>query len=146
LQCSNSFENSYTLDFSGKPNERYYTYTDITDFAFSVPTERPSSNAVFSEGLTSHENTVIALSGQAIKQGEEEVYYNISRGPNPVANITPPILALVQDSFLVFSARDVGVAVHETTRSWNDFLKDFVTPEAYQELLAMSKRGASGVS
>jgi hypothetical protein len=140
LQCSNSFENSYTLDFSGKSNERYFTYTDITDFAFSVPTERPSSNAVFSEGLTSNENTVISLSGQAIKQGEEEVYYNVSRGPTTVVNGTPPVLALVQDSFLVFSARDGGVAVHETTRSWNKFLQEFVSPEAYQELLAMSKR------
>jgi hypothetical protein len=105
-----------------------------------IPTERPASNAVFSEGLTSNENTVIYLSGQAIKQGEEEVYCNTSRGPGTVVNGTAPILGLVQDSFLVFSIRDGGVAVHETTRSWNEFLKNFVSPEAYEELRAMTRR------
>jgi hypothetical protein len=98
------------------------------------------SNAVFSEVLTSTENTVISLSGQAIRQGAEEVYYNVSRGTDFVQNLTPPILCLVSDTFLVFSARDGGIAVHETTRSWNNFLKDFVTPEAYQELLGMKGR------
>jgi hypothetical protein len=77
LQCSDEFENSYMLHFSGKNGERYYTPTDITNFAFSVPVEIPSTNALFADGANSTQNTVISLAGNAITQGEEECYHNV---------------------------------------------------------------------
>jgi hypothetical protein len=137
LQCSNSFENSYTLDFSGREDERFYTYTDITDFAFSVPTERPVSNAIFSEGLHFTQPLTVSLRGASIHQGEEEVYYNVSHNGELQVNRCPPVLCLVQDGFLVFSAQNGGTATHETTVSWNDWYRSYVTPEIYERMKAM---------
>jgi hypothetical protein len=99
LQCSDEFENSYMVNVSGRLSERYYTPTDITNFAFSIPIEIPSTNALFAEGANSTQNAIIALTGNAIIQGEEECYHNVSETNVELVNKTPPILCLVSNTF-----------------------------------------------
>jgi hypothetical protein len=89
FQCSDSFENSYMVDFSGKIGERFYTHTDIPDFAFVQRLDAPHKDSLFSEGAQSNQNTVIALSGKSTTQGEEEAYHNISEGNVEIQNRTP---------------------------------------------------------
>jgi hypothetical protein len=125
------------IDFSGKNGEQFYTNTDITSFAFSVPVEIPSSNAFFAEGANSRNNTVIALSGDAIKQGEEEVYHNISETDMEIVNKTAPIFVAVSNSFWFFKVDKDGngECKYEINRSWNRFFVDNF-PELLREMVA----------
>jgi hypothetical protein len=137
LQCCNDFENAYMVDYSGKKDERYYTHTDITSFAHSIPIEIPNSDALFSEGVNSTSNTVIALTGNAIVQGEEEVYGNIARGDGVLVNRTPPILVAVSKTFWVFgvdAATGRGTCEYEISKSWNEFFRQRC-PALYQQFM-----------
>ncbi|GHU20178.1 hypothetical protein FACS189472_11090 [Alphaproteobacteria bacterium] len=138
LQCSNQFENSYMVNYSGKKHERYYTHTDITNFAHSIPIEIPSTNAFFAGGANSTSNTVISLTGNAITQGEEEVYNDISRGDGILVNRTPPIFVAVSNTFIVFGIDPQTGAQkchYEINLGWNEFFQRYY-PELYAQFMA----------
>jgi hypothetical protein len=137
LQCIESFETSYQVDFSGKLGERFYTHTDITNFCITLPLEIPNPNALFAEGAHSNQNTVISLTGNAIKQGEEEVYHNISETNVEVYNKTCPTLCLVSNTFWVFSiSADTGLGEchYEINKSWNQFFAQYY-PDLYAQMM-----------
>jgi hypothetical protein len=126
LQCSEEFENSYMINFSYKLGEWYFTPTNITNFASSVPVEIPSTNALFSEGANSTQNTVISLAGNAITQGEEECYHNISETNVEVISRTPPVLCLVSNTFWVFKTNaQTGdeECIYEINKGFNEFFQ-----------------------
>jgi hypothetical protein len=137
LQCSNQFGNSYLVNYSGKRDERYYTHTDITNFVHTVPIEIPSSNSFFCEGVNSTSNTVIALTADAIKQGEEEVYANVARDDGYLANNAPPIFVAISNTFWCFYLDDRGVPVceYDINNGWNQFFQRRF-PALYQQLMA----------
>jgi hypothetical protein len=138
LQCTESFENSYMLDFSGKPNERFFTHSDDTSFAFSFPVIRPSTNALLTEGANSNQNTVIALIADVIRQGEEQVYHNISREDGLIPNTTPPIFVVVSESFWSFcidTSTRTQVCKYEINTPFNRFLQREY-PGVYNHYLA----------
>jgi hypothetical protein len=145
LNCSESFENNFMVDYSGAPNERYFTHTDITDFALTFPLEVPSANALFANGAHSTQNTVISLTGNCIKQGIEEVYHNISQGNIEVINKTPPILCLVSNTFWTFGINPLtGEASYhyEINPDWNLYFQTYY-PELYNRLLAQMNNGTA---
>jgi hypothetical protein len=136
LQCANEFENSYMVDYSGKREERYFTHTDITSFAHSIPIEIPSTDAFFAEGANSTSNTVISLTGDAIRQGEEEVYGNIALDDGILHNKTPPIFIAVSNTFWVFGVdpqTGAGRVNYEINSSWNQFFQRYY-PALYIQL------------
>jgi hypothetical protein len=114
------------LKFSGKAGERYFTPTVVTNFAFSIPIEIPSTNAFFSEGANSVNNTVISLSGDCIKQ-DEEVYHNISETNDLEVNKTAPILCAVSNTFFAFTVgpNGRGDCKYEINKSWNQFYNEY---------------------
>jgi hypothetical protein len=118
------------LKYSGKKGERFFTPTDITNFAFSIPIEIPSTNAFFSEGVNSVNNTVISISGDCIKQ-DEEVYYNVSETDVAEANKTAPILCAVSNTFFAFTVGENGRGdcKYEINKSWNQFFAEYYPGE-----------------
>jgi hypothetical protein len=136
LQCSEEFENSYCVDYSGKLGERFWMYTSLTDFVFTVSLEIPNTNALFAEGAHSNQNTVIGLTANALKQGEEEVYHNISEGNMEIANKTPPLLAFTCNTFWVYGidpSTGEPFCHYEINKGWNEFFKSY-RPDIYNRM------------
>jgi hypothetical protein len=137
LQCTQAFENSYQIKYSGVTGERYFTPTDVTDFAFSVPVDIPNTNSLLSDGANSRQNTVISLTGNAIEQKEtdkvaEGVYYNVEEDPTTgketTPNVTAPILILISNAFWCFSVApnsDTPHCTYETNKSFSEFCEQY---------------------
>jgi hypothetical protein len=126
------------ISFSGKLGERYFTLADIINFAFSVPVEIPSTNALFAEGANSTQNTVISLTGNAFIQGEEECYHNVSETNVEVINRTLPVLCLVSNTFWVFKTNPRtgdGECVCEINKGFNEFFQ-LNFPDLYARMAA----------
>jgi hypothetical protein len=98
--------------------------------------ERQSSNAFFSDPVNSS-NETIQLTGSPQTQGMNgDVYYYINAENDTTEdpahkNGTPPILAIVSDTFWFFSVGQRGV--YEKAVDWNEcFRKNF--PETFTRL------------
>jgi hypothetical protein len=145
FSCTENFENSILLKYGVNDDNKYYTYTDVTNFAMSIPIAIPCTNAFFEEGANSAQNTVISLSGKPEKETENP-YYNISE-TNPATgelvnretkNTTPPILVLVSNTFFAFSVNNEGwgECKYETNKSWNQFFAAYYPQHMVSDLAA----------
>jgi hypothetical protein len=152
LQCTESFEQSYTSPPSYISPTRDRSLCDNTDFVFVIPLERQSANAFFFDGVNSR-NETISLRGNLLNYTEPDgastiidTYYILNRNdqiPNGTTipakiNTAAPIIALVSDSFFIFQT---GKKAHyETTQTWNEL---FATrfPALYNQLVQTYNSG-----
>jgi hypothetical protein len=128
LTPTQSFENSYLKKVCPTFPIRQRCTSDDTDFLFIFNLERQSSNAFFSDPVNSS-NETIQLTGAPQNQtidGDVYYYLNAENDTDPVYNNTPPILAIVSDSFWFFSTG--RPAEYEKAATWNEvFAKHFPT-------------------
>jgi hypothetical protein len=123
LTPTESFENSYLSKVNMLPPGRERCRADDTDFLFLFNLERQSSNAFFSDPVDSS-NETIQLTGSPQAQGfAGDTYYYLARESETADNVvnhTCPVLAIVSDSFWLFSANQR--AVYEINSGWNEAL------------------------
>jgi hypothetical protein len=131
-----SFENSYLKQVCPDFPIRQRCNEDDTDFILLFNLERQSTNAFFCDPVNSS-NETIQLTGSPQKQGiNGDVYYylnaeNETADDDAHKNKTPPILAVVSDTFWFFSLGQR--AVYEKAMGWNECLaKHF--PEVLKRL------------
>jgi hypothetical protein len=103
--------------------------SDNTDFVFILPVERQSANAFFFDGLDSGpdtENITITWKFIVNKNNNKiDTYSILNRNDNKAItpesyNKTPPILALITDTFGLFTSKNGGSVEYNTKESWND--------------------------
>jgi hypothetical protein len=143
FSCTENFENSILLKYGTGDSNKFFTYTDVTNFAFSIPISIPCTNSFFEEGANSAQNTVISLTGKPISESENP-YYNISdtnpttgKQANPeMKNQTAPILVLVSNTFFAFSVNNEGWGEcrYETNKSWNQFFAQYYPDVVLEDL------------
>jgi hypothetical protein len=143
LPPTQSFENSYLKKVNGVKPYRQRCTEDDTDFIMLFNLERQSSNAFFSDPVNSS-NETISLTGYPQVQGTGEegsagsdIYYYINKeGEREIINKAQPILAIVSDTFWLFSTGQR--ATYEIALSWNETLaKNF--PEVFSRLAQTSQ-------
>jgi hypothetical protein len=126
LQCTESLEQSITSPPSYLRPVRDRSMSDNTDFIFVIPLERASANAFFFDGKDSGADTeTVTISGKFIrdKNGQTiDTYALLNRHDDAVNeasyNRTPPIVALVSDTFWLFTSHNGGVVEYNTKESW----------------------------
>jgi hypothetical protein len=140
-----SFENSYLKKVCPYCPMRQCSSEDDTDFLMIFNLERQSANAFFADPVNStNESITLTGSPQAqgignfnTKEGGGDVYYYLNSGDQrddvpELHNHTAPILAVVSDTFWLFTTTDRPV--YETATSWNDNLaKNF--PDIFNRLI-----------
>jgi hypothetical protein len=143
LPPTESFECSYLKKACPYFPMRQRCQEDDTDFLLIFNLERQSSNAFFSDPVNSA-NESITLTGSPQSQGMGDstaktggdVYYYLNSENDRVddeahKNHTAPILAVVSDTFWLFSTKDRPI--YEIGLSWNECLaKNY--PEVLQRL------------
>jgi hypothetical protein len=142
LPPTQSFENSYLKKVQSIKPYRQRCTEDDTDFIMLFNLERQSSNAFFSDPVNSA-NETISLTGYPQVQGTGEVgspgsdvYYYINKeNEGEVINKAQPILAIVSDTFWLFSTGQR--ATYEIALSWNETLAKKY-PEVYARLAGSS--------
>jgi hypothetical protein len=132
LAPTESFEISYLKKVCPYFPARQRSQSDDTDFLLIFNLERQSSNAFFSDPVnSSNESVTLTGSPQAQGMGDwdtktgGDVYYYLNDeqdGTDDDAhkNHTCPILAVVSDTFWLFSATDRPT--YEIGMSWNECL------------------------
>jgi hypothetical protein len=138
-----SFENSYLKKVCPYFPYRQRSEEDDTDFLMIFNLERQSANAFFADPVNSA-NESIALTGSpqsqgmgnaATRAGGGDVYYYLNaenENDEEQHNHTAPILAVVSDTFWLFSSSEKPQ--YETSTSWNDTLQKSY-PEIFQRLM-----------
>ncbi|GHU19232.1 hypothetical protein FACS189472_08720 [Alphaproteobacteria bacterium] len=127
-----SFENSYLKKTCPYYPMRQRCSEDDTDFLMIFNLERQSSNAFFSDPVNSS-NESITLTGSPQVQGIQDAehktggdtYYYLNAEDDQVDdeahhNHTAPILAIVSDTFWLFTTTDRPV--YEISAGWNETL------------------------
>ncbi|GHU20318.1 hypothetical protein FACS189472_11450 [Alphaproteobacteria bacterium] len=127
-----SFENSYLKKVCPYYPARQRCSEDDTDFLMIFNLERQSSNAFFADPVNSS-NESITLTGSPQSQGVGDyaahkggdVYYylnaeNDTTDDEAHKNHTAPILAIVSDSFWLFTTTDRPT--YEIATGWNETL------------------------
>jgi hypothetical protein len=138
LEPSESFENSYMNKACTIAPMRQRTQADDTDFAMVFNLERQSSNAFFSDPVDSA-NETISLTGSPQVQGMNgDIYYYLNTdadttGDDAHKNKACPIVAIVSDTFWLFSSRSRCTC--EIALGWNECLQKFY-PEVYNRLVS----------
>jgi hypothetical protein len=139
-----SFENSYLKKVCPYFPMRQRCSEDDTDFLMIFNLERQSANAFFADPVNSaNESITLTGSPQAqglgnftTKEGGGDVYYYLNSGDQQadvpeLHNHTAPILAVVSDTFWLFSTSDKPV--YEISASWNEtFAKNY--PDVFRRL------------
>jgi hypothetical protein len=144
---SESFENSYVKKVCPYPPYRQRCASDDTDFLMIFNLERQSSNAFFADPVNSA-NESISLTGSPQSQGlgdstihaGGDVYYflnaeNDTTDDEAHKNHTCPIIAVVSDSFWLFSAQ--GAPTYEVSVSWNECLAKYF-PDVFRRLIGVN--------
>ena len=113
LEATDEFENSLTVPRSGE-GVIYVPHTDLTSFVITIPVERSSGAGIYFDGLdTNGQNVSVELRANPIHQGDYDTYYNFAGG---TAFPPPPVLAMVMDTYWLFSSRNGGFCHYETSR------------------------------
>jgi hypothetical protein len=132
LPPTEAFESSYLKKACPYFPFRQRCQSDDTDFLLIFNLERQSSNAFFSDPVNST-NESITLTGSPQSQGigdnvakkGGDVYYFLNSENDQIddeahKNHTAPILAVVSDTFWLFSSK--GRPTYEIGMSWNECL------------------------
>ncbi|KAA6399672.1 MAG: hypothetical protein EZS28_004805 [Streblomastix strix] len=119
FEACDEYEDSLATPRANK-TRRYNPVSDYTSFFITIQCERNSNGALTFDGLdTQNQNTSIELKGHPIFAGEVDTYYNVdTNGKHPL----PPILCTVHDTFWLFSPRDGGSCLFDTTHSFDQFI------------------------
>ena len=87
------------------------------------PVERSSGAGLYFDGLdTKGQNVSVELRANPIYQGQYDTYYDVT-GNNDV-HPPPPVLAMCQDTYWIFTARNGGTCVYETNKDFNESVKN----------------------
>jgi len=120
LEATDEFENSLTVPRSGE-EVIYVPHTDLTSFVITIPVERSSGAGIYFDGLdTNGQNVSVELRANPIHQGDYDTYYNFAGG---TAFPPPPVLAMVMDTYWLFSSRNGGFCHYETSRDVHELLR-----------------------
>jgi hypothetical protein len=125
LTPTESFENKYVKKVCPLAPRRQRCNEDDTDFLMLFNLERQSSNAFFSDPVNSSQETIQLTGSPQTQWMKGDVYYYLNAENDDTddeahKNHTPPILAVVSDTFWFFS---VGQrAVYEKAVGWNECL------------------------
>ncbi|KAA6383526.1 MAG: hypothetical protein EZS28_020947 [Streblomastix strix] len=110
--------------------------SDYTSFFITIQCERNSNGALTFGGFDSkNQNTAIELKEHLIFAEEVDTYYNVdTNGIHP----PPPILCTVHDTFWLFSPRNGGSCLYDTTHSF-DWVIGQVTARYQQNVIFVKK-------
>jgi hypothetical protein len=120
MEATDEFENSMTTP-RANDSQRIRPHTDLTSFVALFPVERSSGVGLYFDGLdTKGQNVSVELRGNPIYQGANDTYYD------PVGDGSvhppPPVLAMVQDTFWIFSAKNGGTCIYEINKDYNSVI------------------------
>jgi hypothetical protein len=120
LEATEEFENSLTIPRANE-TQRLRPNTDLTSFVITIPVERSSGVGLYFDGLdTKGQNVSVEIKGNPIYQGANDTYYD------PVGDGSvrppPPVLAMVQDTFWIFTAKNGGTCVYEINKDYNSVI------------------------
>jgi hypothetical protein len=137
LPPTESYENSYLVPVATKRPYRDRSRTNNSDFVVSINITRESSSPFGSEPYHNPLGETITLqSTPLLTEDFQDTYlYPFARHNNPVnvaqRNNTPPMLALVSDTFWFFTTQR---CVYETQMNWNDAFQRYF-PTLHAQLL-----------
>ena len=120
LEATDEYENSLTIP-RATSTIRLTPHTDLTSFVFIVPVERASGAGIYFDGLDSNgQNVSVELRGAPIYQGANDTYYNHTGDGSTRPQF--PVLAMVMDTYWIFSSVDNGHCHYETRRDIHEIL------------------------
>ncbi|KAA6391609.1 MAG: hypothetical protein EZS28_012869 [Streblomastix strix] len=119
FEACDEYEDSLVTPRASK-TRRYNPVNDYTLFFITKQCEGNSNGTLTFDGLDSkNQNTPIELQGHPIFAGEVDTYYNVDTyGKHPF----PPILCIVHDTFWLFSPRDGGSCLYDSTHSFEEVI------------------------
>ncbi|KAA6388126.1 MAG: hypothetical protein EZS28_016345 [Streblomastix strix] len=119
FEATDEYEDSLATPRANQ-TRRYNPVSDYTSFFITIQCERNSNGALTFDGLDSkNQNASIELRGQPIFVGEVDTYYNVDiSGKYP----PPPILCTAHYTFWLFSPRDGGYYIYDTTQSFDQVI------------------------
>ncbi len=123
LEATDEFENSLTTP-RATSTVRLSPDTDLTSFVITIPVERSSGAGIYFDGLdTNGQNVSVELRANPIYQGALDTYYTPEVGQS--TRPPPPTLAMVMDTYWLFSASRGGICHYETRSELSEVIDHF---------------------